>query len=86
VSLGRPWRPYASVTYIRCFIGEHIKAEGWSNWNTTDNYKTTRYAEYKSYGASVDPSKRIAWARQLTDEEVKRFTIKNVFGNWNPLK
>ena len=86
VSLGRPWRPYASVVYIHCFIGEHIKPEGWSNWNNTDNYKTTRYAEYKNYGPAADPVKRVSWARQLTDEEVKKYTLKNVFGEWNPLK
>ncbi|TMI68521.1 MAG: pectin esterase [Bacteroidetes bacterium] len=86
VSLGRPWRPYASVTYIHCFIGEHIKPEGWSNWNNTENYKTARYSEYKDYGASSDASKRVAWAKQLTDEEIKSYTLKNVFGNWDPLK
>jgi len=86
VSLGRPWRPYASVVYIHCFIGEHIKPEGWSNWNNTDNYKTARYAEYKNYGPAADPVKRVSWARQLTDEEVKKYTLKNVFGEWNPLK
>lgn len=84
VSLGRPWRPYASVTYIHCFIGEHIKPEGWSNWNTTDNYKTTRYSEYKNYGPSTDPSKRVTWSKQLTNEEAKKYTFKNVFGNWKP--
>lgn len=86
VSLGRPWRPYASVVYLHCFMGEHIKPEGWSNWNNTDNYKTARYAEYKNYGVSSDPSKRVAWSRQLTDEEAKKYTLKNFFGNWNPLK
>jgi pectinesterase len=25
VSLGRPWRPYASVTYIHCYLGPQIK-------------------------------------------------------------
>jgi pectinesterase len=85
-SLGRPWRPYASVVYIHCFIGAHIRAEGWSNWNTTDYYRTARYAEYKSYGASVDPAKRVDWSTQLTDEQVKRYTLTNVFGNWDPLK
>ena len=86
VSLGRPWRPYAAVTYIHCFIGQHIKPEGWSNWNNTENYKTTRYAEYKNYGASADPAKRVNWSKQLTEEEIKRYNIKNVFGNWNPVK
>jgi pectinesterase len=74
------------VVYLHCFIGEHIKPEGWSNWNNTDNYKTTRYAEYKNYGASPDPLKRVAWSKQLTDDEAKRYTLKNVFGNWNPLR
>ncbi len=85
-SLGRPWRPYASVTYIHCFIGKHIRQEGWSNWNNTENYKTTRYAEYKNYGASADPLKRVNWSKQLSDEEIKNYTIKNIFGNWNPVK
>ena len=86
VSLGRPWRPYAQVLYMNCFIGEHIKPEGWSNWNNTDNYKTTRYAEYKNYGPSSDPAKRIEWAKQLTDEEIKKYTIENVLDGWNPQK
>ncbi len=85
VSLGRPWRPYAHVVYMHCFIGQHIKAEGWSNWNQTENYKTTRYAEYKNYGASVNPAARVSWAKQLTNEEVKKITITNVFNDWNPL-
>jgi len=86
VSLGRPWRPFANVVYIHSFMGQHIKPDGWSNWNNTDNYKTARYAEYKNYGPASDPSKRVSWSKQLTDEEVKRYTLKNIFGDWNPLK
>jgi pectinesterase len=85
VSLGRPWRPYAHVVYMNCFIGEHIKSEGWSNWNNTDNYKTTRYFEYKNSGPSSDPAKRIDWSKQLTDEEAKKITIVNVFDGWDPV-
>ncbi len=86
VSLGRPWRPYAHVVYMYCFIGPHIKAEGWSNWNNTENYKTTRYAEYKNFGPGSNTEGRVNWAKQLSDEEAKIYTIKNVFGNWNPVK
>ena len=82
VSLGRPWQPYASVTYIRCFIGQHIKPEGWNNWNKTDNEKTARYAEYKNYGPSAVPLKRVNWAKQLTDEEAKACTVQKIFGDW----
>ena len=86
VSLGRPWRPYAHVVYMNCFIGEHIKLEGWSNWNNTDNYKTTRYFEYKNYGPSSDPAKRVDWSKQLTDEEIIKYKIENVFNGWDPEK
>ena len=88
VSLGRPWRPYAAVVYMHCYIGEHIKAEGWSNWNNTESYKTARYAEYKNYGPSADTLKRVNWARQLTDEEAKELILQKVFGDWviNPVK
>jgi pectin methylesterase-like acyl-CoA thioesterase len=84
VSLGRPWRPHARVLYMNSYIGPHIKAEGWSNWNNTDNYKTTRYSEYKNYGPSAGTSKRVEWARQLTDDEAKKYTLTNVFNGWNP--
>lgn len=86
VSLGRPWRPYAAVVYIHCYIGQHIFPEGWANWNKTENYKTTRYAEYKNYGPGANPQQRVKWSKQLTDEEVKKFTIKNIMGDWNPEK
>jgi pectinesterase len=82
VSLGRPWRPYAAVVYMNCHIGSHIKPEGWSNWNNTENYKTTRYAEYKNYGPSSDPAKRVTWSRQLTDEEAKRYNKQDYLDSW----
>lgn len=86
VSLGRPWRPHASVTYINCYIDRHILPEGWNNWKNEANEKTARFSEFRSYGPGANPSKRFAWTKQLTEEEAKQFTLKNVFGNWNPLK
>ena len=86
VSLGRPWRPYAAVVYIHCYIGQHIMPAGWSNWNKTDNYKTTRYAEYKNYGPGAAIIQRVNWSKQLSDQEEKTYTLKNIFGNWDPEK
>lgn len=85
-SLGRPWRPFAHVVYLHCYIGQQIKAEGWSNWNNTENYLTTRFAEYKNYGPSSNPATRVKWAKQLSDEEAKKYTLKNVLGGWLPVK
>jgi pectin methylesterase-like acyl-CoA thioesterase/dienelactone hydrolase len=86
VSLGRPWRPYAQVLYMHCYIGSHIKPDGWSNWNNTENYKTARYAEYKNYGPSSEPGKRVEWSKQLNDEEIKKYMMEIVLNGWNPEK
>ncbi|HSV26381.1 MAG TPA: pectinesterase family protein [Sedimentisphaerales bacterium] len=95
-NLGRPWRPHASVTFINCQMGEHIRPEGWNNWGRVDNEKTVRYAEYGSRrldekradgtvvrGEPVDVSRRVPWSRQLTQEEAARYTLANIFGDWD---
>jgi pectinesterase len=86
VSLGRPWRPYASVTYLHCYIGQHIKSEGWSVWNNNNNHLTTRYAEYANFGPGADRSKRVNWAKELTAEQAKEITVTNVLRGWDPKK
>ncbi|MEO5562826.1 MAG: pectinesterase family protein [Chitinophagaceae bacterium] len=86
VSLGRPWRPYGSVTYLHCFMGQHIKPEGWSNWNTTEYYKTARYSEFDNYGPSSEPQKRVPWSHHLNAEEAKKITLENVFPGWKILR
>lgn len=85
--LGRPWRPYASVTYLNCELGGHIRPEGWNNWSKTDNEKTARYAEYNSTGPGANSSARVSWSKQLTEEEAKTLTMEMILGgadNWNP--
>ena len=86
VSLGRPWSPTASVTYINCWMGGHIIPEGWNNWRNPANELTARYAEYKSTGPGANPDQRVKWSKQLSDEEVKKYTLKNILGNWEPDK
>jgi pectinesterase len=86
--LGRPWRAYASVTYINCEMGQHIKPEGWNNWGKADNEKTARYAEYNTTGPGANPDKRYKWTKQLTKEEADGITVDAVLSgddHWNPL-
>jgi pectinesterase len=85
VSLGRPWRPYASVAYIRCDIGPHIIPEGWNNWRNPVNEQTARFSEYKNTGPGAQVHTRVSWCRQLSDEELKKFTIRNIFNDWLPV-
>jgi pectinesterase len=82
VSLGRPWTPTASVTYINCWMDKHIIPEGWNNWRNPNNELTARFAEYKSTGPGASKDTRAKWTRQLSEEEVKKYTINNILGNW----
>ena len=79
VYLGRPWRPYARVVFIDCWLGDHIRAEGWDNWRDPAREKTASFAEYKSKGPGANPSTRVAWSRQLTDREAAEFSRERFF-------
>lgn len=87
--LGRPWRPFAAVAFLRCEMDDHIRPEGWNNWRNVENEKTARYSEYKSTGPGANPSVRQPWTKQLTDEEAAKYTVANVLkgaDGWDPTK
>ncbi len=84
VLLGRPWRPHARTVFINTVMGEHIVAAGWDNWRNPANEKTAYYAEYNSTGAGANPSGRVNWSHQLTKKEAKKYTMKNILGDWKP--
>jgi pectinesterase len=87
--LGRPWRPDASVAYIECEMGDHIKPEGWHNWGKESNEQTARYVEYLSTGPGANAEKRVAWSKQLTADEAKQYIAANVLSGadgWDPKK
>ena len=88
VYLGRPWRPYACTVFMNCELGSHILPEGWDNWRNAENEKTARYSEYKNYGPGAKVDKRVSWSHQLTDDQVKEYTIEKVFSRndkWVPV-
>lgn len=85
--LGRPWRPHGAVAFLECEMGAHIKPTGWNNWGKPANEKTARFAEYKSTGPGANPSARVAWSRQLSDEEARAYTVKTILAGadgWQP--
>ena len=82
VSLGRPWRPFAKVTYIDCSMDAIIRPEGWSVWNKTDHHLTSYFAEYHSYGPGANDGSRLAWCHILQDSDVEHYSPENVLGKW----
>ncbi|WP_316783891.1 pectinesterase family protein [Pedobacter frigiditerrae] len=88
VFLGRPWRPFAKTVFIRCNLGSHIIPAGWNAWPGdpmfADKDKTAFYAEYANTGAGSATAERVPWSKQLTGKQAKAYTLKNIFGSWNP--
>ena len=85
--LGRPWRADAAVAFLNTEMSIVVRAEGWNNWGKPEREATVRYAEYKNFGPGSEPTRRVAWAKQLPEAEAKAFTAANVLrGNygWNP--
>jgi pectinesterase len=88
VYLGRPWRPYAETVFINTEMGQHILPEGWNPWKGDkmfpDKEKTCFYAEYGSKGAGGNTSHRVNWSHQLTNKDLKNYTIEKIFDGWKP--
>jgi pectinesterase len=75
--LGRPWRPFAKTVFLNCYLDKQIRPEGWHNWDKPLAEKTSYYAEYKSHGPGANGD-RVAWAKQLSDEEAATYTVPNI--------
>ena len=75
--LGRPWREYAKTVLLDCFIGAHIKPEGWDNWGKPQFGETGLYAEHGCTGPGSDVSARAAFSRVLTDDEAATCTYED---------
>jgi len=84
VYLGRPWRPHAKTVFIETIMDRHIIDLGWDPWHGDATFpnkdKTAYYAEYLSKGVGANPSKRVIWSHQLTQEESLNYYKNRVLG------
>lgn len=87
VYLGRPWRAYSQAVFRNCWLGAHIRPEGWSVWNGNNNHETAFYAEYESEGPGANPAARVPWSHQLTPEQAAPFLFPDFLkgsDQWSP--
>jgi pectinesterase len=85
--LGRPWRNYARVIFIRTEMSAVVRPEGWHDWKKPDAQKTVFFAEFANTGPGADAKGRVPWARRLTAAEAGALTMDRVVGGsdgWNP--
>jgi len=86
VYLGRPWRDYAYTLFMHCTLPAQIRPEGWHHWQK-EREQTARYLEFENTGDGAATDKRVAWSRQLSNKEVRKVTVENVFqraDDWAP--
>lgn len=89
IYLGRPWRPYARVVYLRDQLPEEIVPAGWNNWGKEENEKTAWFAEFGDTGPGTRTAERVTWAHQLTAAEAKQFEPRRFLAGadgWDPVK
>lgn len=86
ISLGRAWRPYATVIFLNTDIEAAVIPEGWREWHPgeTETLKTATYAEYNSTGPGANPAAREPLSHQLTAAEAAKWSRAAFFGDWTP--
>ena len=46
--------------------------------------QNTTFAEHRSYGPGANPSKRVSWSKQLTDQEADTYSLQAALRGWTP--
>jgi pectinesterase len=88
IGLGRPWRPYGRVVYVRTELPAEVALAGWNNWSNPANESTAYFAEFESTGPGASTTTRVPWSHQLTAEQVKQYMPKSFLAgsdNWDPI-
>ena len=60
VYLSRPWRNFAQAHFEDCMIGEHIRDEGFHDWNKTEARETVKYTVKNCYRPAGEPFRALA--------------------------
>ncbi|OXM99842.1 pectinesterase family protein [Bifidobacterium vansinderenii] len=61
VYLGRPWRDFARVALVDCELGEHIRPEGWWDWNKPHARVESRFSGMELHGPGFHPGSWPDW-------------------------
>ena len=93
-SLGRPWRPYANITFIDTDFGDAVTPEGWNDWTTDFGLRVWRSAEYccRQKGATKrDAIVEVGGVKELKRrlEECGYSKVFDIIGSadgWRPLR
>ena len=63
--IARPWREYAKVKLVNCYLGRHISPIGWDDWGKEASHTSVRFTEEGSYGPGAMNRKLPDWVECL---------------------
>ena len=75
--LGRPWFAYSHTVLYKCFENAAVNPAGWYAWAKRED--TCYYREYKCTGPGAAISGRVAFGKQLTDQEAQSYVLDSIF-------
>ena len=81
VFLSRPWRDYAKVVIANSYLGEHIRRDGWHDWQRPVTHTTTFYAECNNYGPGSDTSQRASFSYVLPSDKASEYDFSALSGS-----
>lgn len=87
VYLGRPWREWAQTVLIDCWLGQHIKREGWWDWAKPAAHNCAQYAGAILYGPAGDTTGWVPWANKLDVMAAAGYAREQVLAGadgWDP--
>lgn len=87
VYLGRPWREWAQTVLIDCWLGQHIKREGWWDWAKPAAHERAQYAGASLHGPASDAENWAPWAHELDATATTRYAREQVLSGadgWDP--
>lgn len=87
VYLGRPWREWAQTVLIDCWLGQHIKREGWWDWNKPAAHERAHYVGTSLHGPAGDAAGWAPWTRELDATAAARYAREQVLAGadgWDP--
>jgi pectinesterase len=88
VGLGRPWRPYSRVVYIRTELPADIIPDGWSSWGRMSPDLHAYYAEHQDSGPGANSAARVPWSHQLSAKDAAQYMPKVFLAgkdHWDPV-
>lgn len=71
--LGRAWKSRPRVVYAYTNMTRVVTPQGWFDNNLPERDNTVFFGEFKSTGPGATPSKRVKYAKKLSQDQVQPF-------------